>query len=65
MGACLAEAEHRGYQAIWLGVWERNDRAISFYEKWGFATVGTKEFVLGSDAQTDLVMERSISNNQG
>ena len=36
---------------IWLGVWEKNLRAIRLYEKWGFKKVGTKEFILGSDLQ--------------
>ncbi len=41
---------------LWLGVWERNARAIRFYEKCGFRSVGTQPFLLGSDLQTDIVM---------
>ena len=58
MQACLAAAIELNCTAIWLGVWERNDRAISFYERWGFETVGTRLFHLGADVQTDLVMVR-------
>ena len=47
MNACLETAESNGNRTIWLGVWERNELAIGFYEKWGFAKVGTKEFRLG------------------
>jgi len=41
-------------------VWERNARAIAFYERWGFARVGSHPFKLGADEQTDLVMERPV-----
>jgi diamine N-acetyltransferase len=47
-------------QAIWLGVWEHNLRAIAFYQKCGFADVGSHEFLLGSDRQTDRIMWRTI-----
>jgi ribosomal protein S18 acetylase RimI-like enzyme len=60
MRACLDEATRMGFSTIWLGVWEKNARAIHFYEKWGFTNVGEKQFVLGSDVQTDLIMLRSI-----
>lgn len=61
MGACLGEIETRGGETLWLGVWEHNDRAIRFYEKWGFEVVGAKEFALGGDIQTDIVMVRRLS----
>jgi ribosomal protein S18 acetylase RimI-like enzyme len=43
---------------VWLDVWERNTRAIEFYEKQGFTIVGEQDFVLGSDVQRDLLMAR-------
>lgn len=60
MRACLDEARGKGHQTIWLGVWERNARAIAFYRKWDFREVGTQIFQLGSDRQTDVVMERDL-----
>jgi diamine N-acetyltransferase len=60
MTACLEKARARGFRTIWLGVWERNDRAVAFYRKWGFDVVGSKVFVVGSDPQNDLVMERAL-----
>jgi len=60
MNASLETAGSNGNRMIWLGVWERNEQAIGFYEKWGFVKVGVKEFVLGSDLQTDLIMERAV-----
>jgi diamine N-acetyltransferase len=60
MEACLKEVREGGYQTVWLGVWEHNGRAQSFYKKWGFQEVGHHIFRLGSDPQTDLVMELRI-----
>lgn len=60
MNFCLKEAKKNGHRTIWLGVWEKNLRAIRFYEKWGFTKVGTKEFVLGSDVQNDHIMARPV-----
>lgn len=61
MRACLAAAGAAGHRTLWLGVWERNARAIAFYDRWGFATVGHHVFRLGSDDQTDLVMARPVA----
>lgn len=60
MQACLNEAAAKGHRTIWLGVWERNPRAIAFYRKWGFEQAGAHIFQLGDDPQTDLVMRRSL-----
>jgi ribosomal protein S18 acetylase RimI-like enzyme len=48
-----------GYETLWLGVWEHNERAQAFYRKWGFMQVGYKKFTIGSDVQHDFVMARS------
>jgi ribosomal protein S18 acetylase RimI-like enzyme len=50
----------RAAATLWLGVWERNPRAIAFYEKVGFATVGRTTYDLGTDRQQDLVMVRPV-----
>jgi len=34
MRASLETAAERGFETLWLGVWERNERAIRFYERW-------------------------------
>lgn len=60
MRAVLAHAEETGHETLWLGVWERNARAIAFYERWEFVEVGSHVFQLGADAQTDLIMERPV-----
>lgn len=60
MSACVDEAQQAGYETIWLGVWQRNARAQAFYRKWNFRAVGEHAFQLGSDLQTDILMERAI-----
>lgn len=61
MRASLDAARTTGHRTLWLGVWDRNARAIAFYEKWGFTTVGEHEFLLGADRQNDFIMERAVS----
>lgn len=62
MEACLQTAKEDGHETIWLGVWEKNGRAIRFYEKWGFTTVGSIDFEFGDEVQADLVMVRVITS---
>lgn len=60
MVTALGEAAATGASALWLGVWERNPRAIAFYRKSGFVDVGAHEFRLGADIQTDRVLVRAL-----
>jgi ribosomal protein S18 acetylase RimI-like enzyme len=57
---CVAQARVWECDAIWLAVWERNARAIRFYEKHGFQKMGRTDFRLGSDVQHDFVMARNL-----
>jgi diamine N-acetyltransferase len=61
MKACIEHARMRGVEVLWLGVWERNERALAFYSRWGFESVGTHIFLLGQDRQTDFIMARRVS----
>jgi ribosomal protein S18 acetylase RimI-like enzyme len=49
------EALRRGGETLWLGVWERNERAKAFYRKAGFIDIGSHIYTVGSDAQTDRI----------
>jgi diamine N-acetyltransferase len=60
MEAVFAMARSRGAASVWLAVWQENPRAIAFYSKQGFRTVGSQEFLLGTDVQLDWVMARKI-----
>jgi GNAT superfamily N-acetyltransferase len=54
-------AREGGAQTLYLSVWQHNHRAIAFYAKHGFATVGTAVFVLGNDQQMDPIMALPLS----
>jgi ribosomal protein S18 acetylase RimI-like enzyme len=60
MDACFKRARDEGRDVMWLGVWEYNPRAQRFYEKNGFRIVGKHTFQLGSDPQTDLLMQKEL-----
>jgi ribosomal protein S18 acetylase RimI-like enzyme len=60
MEKSLAIAREKEKQLIWLGVWEKNYRAIEFYTKWGFKKFDEHPFVLGDDVQTDWLMRRLV-----
>ena len=54
-------AAEKGYEKLYLSVWECNFRARGFYEKHGFVNTGIKnDFPLGSTPQTDYWFVRDI-----
>lgn len=63
MQAAYDTARALGATNIWLGVWERNLRAIAFYAKCGYRDVGSQPFLVGTDLQTDRVMARVIPSS--
>ena len=60
MEAARSAARDLGGDEMWLSVWTKNPRAISFYRKCGFEQVGTSAFDVGQDRQTDLIMVTSV-----
>jgi ribosomal protein S18 acetylase RimI-like enzyme len=46
---------------VWLGVWEKNEQALRFYEKNGFVKFGTHVFKLGDDNQTDFLYKFTLT----
>lgn len=53
-------AKEKGKKNVWLGVWEENKRAIRFYQKNGFVEFDKHIFMLGEDAQTDILMRKKL-----
>lgn len=53
----LITAKEKNAAYIWLGVWEHNPRAISFYNKYGFVAFNKHIFRLGNEDQTDIMMK--------
>jgi ribosomal protein S18 acetylase RimI-like enzyme len=60
MQVSLDVAREKGKEAVWLGVWEKNARAISFYTKWGFQKFDDTYFLLGDDMQRDWLMYKAV-----
>jgi GNAT superfamily N-acetyltransferase len=56
----IDHAREHGCDAVWLDVWEKNPKAIQFYSRFGFVTVGDQSFQLGDDSQHDLIMQLNL-----
>ncbi|MBO6659114.1 MAG: GNAT family N-acetyltransferase [Roseivirga sp.] len=60
MDFSIAEAKRRNLLCLWLGVWEKNEKAIAFYKSYGFEVFADHPFKLGDDSQKDLLMKRFV-----
>src|SRR5262245_54929225 len=60
MQAVHAQARRLGCATIWLGVYERNQRALDFYRRWGFVDVGTKDFRYAGKIYADPIMAAPV-----
>lgn len=49
-----------GKKKIWLGVWEKNENALAFYNKMGFVKTGSHSFYMGDEEQTDFIMVKPV-----
>ena len=58
-----AAAELDG-ETIWLSTWERNPRGRAFYAKCGFADVGSADFYVGADRQTDRILAMPVQERK-
>jgi ribosomal protein S18 acetylase RimI-like enzyme len=54
----MANTRNKTY--IWLGVWEKNKKALGFYQKNGFYPIGTHSFFMGPEEQTDFVLRKDL-----
>ena len=61
MEQAITIANERNKKYVWLGVWEKNEKAIRFYKKHGFYEIGTHKFVMGENAQTDYIMRKELN----
>ena len=58
-----AEALRLGARTLWLSVYDRNVRAVRFYERFGFTKVGGKEFLFGGRVYIDPVYSAPVRND--
>lgn len=56
----IQKAKEKNIKYVWLGVWQKNEKAINFYKKNGFKIIGTTTFTLGDDDQDDFIMALEI-----
>ncbi len=56
----LEVAKEDDAKLIWLGVWEKNTKAIDFYKARGMTIVGQHVFKLGDDPQNDYIMKLNL-----
>jgi ribosomal protein S18 acetylase RimI-like enzyme len=60
MNHCLQVAKQKGFEVIWLGVWEHNDHAQGFYKSFGFEKFSSHVFMVGNDPQTDYLLKKNL-----
>ncbi len=55
MREAIAWCRGQGADALWLSVWENNERAQRFYRGYGFEHMGEHKFMVGGVADRDLI----------
>jgi ribosomal protein S18 acetylase RimI-like enzyme len=60
MEEAIKIARDKGFTFMWLGVWEHNEKALRFYEKFNFERIGSHTFLMGDDPQQDHLLGRII-----
>lgn len=60
MTEAILLAHQQQLSRIWLGVWEKNLKAIAFYESQGFVKTTTHTFMMGNEAQLDYIMVKQL-----
>lgn len=61
MNKAIEIAKKESKKKIWLGVWEKNEKAIGFYQKNGFVRTGAHSFYMGNEEQIDYIMTKTLS----
>jgi ribosomal protein S18 acetylase RimI-like enzyme len=55
MDDCIAWAKAKGASALYLSVWEENERAQRFYRRYGFEDFSEWQFMVGTYGDRDLI----------
>jgi GNAT superfamily N-acetyltransferase len=54
------EAKNAGAAWIWLSVWKKSPRSVTFYERNGYEIFGVETFWVGDDPQPDWLMKKAL-----
>jgi diamine N-acetyltransferase len=57
---CFETGREKGYEMLWLGVWDKNVAAQKFYEKIGMKNVGLTDFSDGKNEFINLVFAKEL-----
>jgi ribosomal protein S18 acetylase RimI-like enzyme len=57
----IDRARERGARALFLGVWESNERAIAVYRSRGFEAVGAYKFRVGETVDDEIIMRLDLA----
>jgi ribosomal protein S18 acetylase RimI-like enzyme len=60
LNKALETAVENNKKKVWLGVWEKNENAIAFYERMGFHLTGSHSFYMGDEEQKDFIMTKTL-----
>lgn len=60
MDWAIEEARRRGAKALYLTVFIDNHRARRFYDRYGFSDVGRYAFMVGNQADKDIIMRKAL-----
>jgi len=60
MDWAIEEAKARGGTELYLTVYVENERARRLYERYGFVEVGPYHFMVGEQADEDIIMKRAL-----
>ena len=60
MDWAIAEASGRGARNLYLSVYMDNPRARRFYARYGFVEIGPVAFMVGSQADEDIILRREL-----
>ena len=60
MKEVIEQNRNKSFDFMWLGVWQKNEGAIRFYQKLGFEIFDTHPYYIGKDKQTDWLMRLEL-----
>jgi ribosomal protein S18 acetylase RimI-like enzyme len=60
MQQAIQHSKENGFEFLFLGVWQENERAINFYKKVGFEVFETRQFQLGESLCDDYMMKLKL-----